>query len=151
MIRYKFLRLVLDDEGNEIIVSDFDLSKWEIGVMRHVDGPIILCKNGLHCSEYIHQARRYVAGDVLAEVEAGGYCSPSSMFEGDKEAWENMTILRAWRWSDEDEDAWNDVRYFFATNADAQAWFLHHLEGKPLMGVTYDQTSNDIPPNTHYE
>jgi hypothetical protein len=96
MKRFKFLRLV---RGK--IKSDSGDQTWKIGEWVHQDGVIKLCKNGLHCSKTPYQAFSYVQGEVLAVVDVKG----KSDKEDDKEAWSDMRIVKAYKWTKKDSVA----------------------------------------------
>jgi hypothetical protein len=113
--RYKFLRLV----DGQIHSSQGGLV-WQIGVEQRVSGPLALCVNGLHCSRLIIDALHYVQGEVLAEVEVVG----NHVDDGDKEAWQAMTIRRAWRWTGADSVA----LAVFAAEAVLSIWEARYPE-----------------------
>lgn len=93
---WKFLR---SHQGK--IVSDWGINSkngktfWEVGKWNGVENEyeIECCHNGFHASENIYNAWGYVRGEVVAMVEVkGGY-----HVEDDKEAWEYMRIVKAWK------------------------------------------------------
>lgn len=95
-IKYKFLNL---KRGK--IVSNHGSMEWAVNKWQHVDGRIIACKNGLHCSDTILEALGYVQGEVLALVETKG----KKHVEGDKSAWSDMKIVKAFEWTKKDSVA----------------------------------------------
>ena len=83
---WKFLNM-----KNGVIVSARDDSPWSIGKWREVAAPTKQCE-GLNCSLLVDDARSYVAGSVVAEVEYKGVVVTSS----DKLTCQYMRIRRAW-------------------------------------------------------
>ena len=99
MKRYKFLYL----RNNEII-SKPDVKtifKWKKGKWYKIDGELHICHNGFHCSVKPLDALNYVAGKVLAVVEVRG----ESEKQDDKQCWQEMRILKAYRWTKKDSIA----------------------------------------------
>ena len=90
-IRYKFLRNGMKSESGL-------LPPWEIGEWRKHVGRIDMCAAGFHCSRGIYQAFSYVQGEVLAQVEAKG----KHYTREDKEVWQSMRIVKAWKWQQKD-------------------------------------------------
>ena len=88
--RYKFLRTGFK--------SNFGKLKWKIGEWQEVKEDLEICEVGLHCSKGIYQAFSYVQGEILAEVEVGG----KSIKKADKECYERMRIVKAWKWQKKD-------------------------------------------------
>lgn len=91
--RYKFLREGMTSESGKM--------KWKIGKWKKHAGEISICNAGFHCSKRIGQAFSYVRGEILAEVEVRG----KSETEIDKEVWEEMKIVKAWRWDNKNSVA----------------------------------------------
>lgn len=91
--RYKFLR-----EGFK---SQHGTHTWEIGKWYKHKGDISLCNSGFHASEEIYQAFSYVQGEILALVEVSG----RSIEGNDKDVWENMRVVKAWKWQKVDSVA----------------------------------------------
>ena len=95
-LRYKFLREI---DGK--IRSDNGDITWKIGKLVTYKGELKLCHSGLHCSKEISQAFSFVQGEILAQVE----CSGKHLEEEDKDAWQKMKIVKAWKWQKEDSVA----------------------------------------------
>ena len=96
MKRYKFLREV---KGK--IKSDSGNLTWQIGKQKTHRGQLDLCRSGLHCSKEIQQAFSFVQGEILAIVE----CEGKHLEKSDKEVWQKMTILKAYKWQKADSVA----------------------------------------------
>ena len=96
MKRYKFLKLVRGKiksaSGNET---------WKVGEWKKLDGKPDLCNYGFHCSKTPYQAFSYVQGEVLAVVEVRG----KKDIQDDKEAWQEMRIVKAYKWTKKDSVA----------------------------------------------
>jgi len=88
--RYKFLRL-----KGKTIISDSGEQEWTIGEWYTAEGKLELCKNGFHCSKKMREAFSYVQGEVFATVEVKGK-HESDM---DKEVWQKMRIVEAYKWT----------------------------------------------------
>ena len=86
MKRYKFLRTGLKSESGDI--------RWKFGKWRKFVGKLKMCEGGFHCSVEPYDAFSYVQGEILAEVEVGG----EHLEKSDKQVWEKMRIIRAWKW-----------------------------------------------------
>ena len=86
---WKFLR-----EGME---SQYGTCVWKVGEWKKEDS-VELCSTGFHASEHIYQAFSYVQGEVLARVEVRG----ESKKEDDKQAWTEMRIKKAYKWTKEE-------------------------------------------------
>jgi hypothetical protein len=93
LTRWKFLR-----EG---MVSDYKTFKWKPGKWYSHKGTVKLCDGGFHSSKEIGQAFSYIQGEVLALVEVSG----SSDSEDDKDAWEHMRVIKAYKWQKKDSVA----------------------------------------------
>jgi hypothetical protein len=93
-IRYKFLRLV---DGN-VKSSNGDVT-WKLGEWKHEDR-VKACAYGFHCSKEIWEAFSFVPGET--EVECKGKCDDS---ESDKEVYQDMRIVKAWKWQKKDSVA----------------------------------------------
>ena len=96
MKRYKFLNLV---KGK--IKSNSGNCTWEIGEWSKPVVNISMCKRGYHCSKTILGAMSFVSGEVLAVVEAKGKCQKQK----DKEVYESMQIIKAYKWQKKDSVA----------------------------------------------
>jgi len=94
--RFKFLNL----ERKQIVSNSGNL-RWKIGKWNHVDGELVCCRNGLHCSKKIYEAFTYVQGEVLAVVEVKGKHAD----ESDKSAYSDMRIVKAYKWTKKDSVA----------------------------------------------
>jgi len=73
-------------------------TKWKIGEWSIPIKNLELCERGYHCSKEIYQAFFYVQGEILAQVECKGKHESSD----DKEVWETMRIVRAYKWTKKD-------------------------------------------------
>lgn len=73
--------------------------KWQLDKWEKAEGKIIACQNGFHGSRRIIDAMRFVNMEVLAVVEVDGASDTS---ESDKEAWQKMKIIKAWKWEKKD-------------------------------------------------
>jgi hypothetical protein len=71
---------------------------WKIGEWQKINGKLVICENGFHASPRIIDAMRYVSLGVLAQVEVRG----KHRTNGNKQAWEEMRIVKAWKWSKEE-------------------------------------------------
>jgi hypothetical protein len=94
--RYKFLR-----ERDGRIYSASGNVEWIVGEWKGLEGEPILCEQGYHCSEQAIHALRYVRGEILARVE----CAGEHQADTDKECWQRMRIVQAWRWTKKDSVA----------------------------------------------
>ena len=72
--------------------------QWKLGEWVHQEGEIKACRNGLHCSERVIDAMRYVPCEILAVVKVKG----KSNKETDKEAWSDMKLVTAYKWEKTD-------------------------------------------------
>lgn len=88
--RWKFLRTGYKSESGNL--------KWKLGKWNRVEGELDMCRNGFHCSKTPFQAFSYVQGEILAEVE----CRGEHLAWEDKECWQEMRIIRAYRWTKKD-------------------------------------------------
>ena len=95
-MKYKFLRLV----RNKIKSNSGNLT-WKIGEWQTHKGTLSMCNAGLHCSKTPYQAFSFVQGEVLAVVETKG----KHIIEDDKECWEQMRIVKAYKWTKKDSVA----------------------------------------------
>ncbi len=86
---WKFLR-----EGMK---SEYGDCKWKVGEWKKED-TAKTCSKGFHASETILDALKYVKGEVLARVEVRGECDK----EDDKQAWTEMRIKKAYKWTKEE-------------------------------------------------
>src|SRR3990167_8925725 len=89
--RYKFLQEGMKSQSGE-------LPPWKLGGWRKHDGEVDMCTAGFHCSKGIYQAFSYVQGGVLAQVEVKGKHDT----QDDKEVWQSMRIVKAWKWTRKD-------------------------------------------------
>ena len=87
MIRYKVFKKNFKSNNGNI--------KWKIGEWQKHDGELAICKSGLHCSKRIIDAMYYTKAEIIAKVEVKG----NHLEQSDKEVWNNMRILKAWKWS----------------------------------------------------
>ena len=76
-------------------------TKWKISEWSKPVKNLELCENGYHCSKEIYQAFSYVQGEILAQVECKGKHDSSD----DKEVWETMRIVKAYKWTKNDSVA----------------------------------------------
>jgi len=76
-------------------------TKWKIGEWNKVEGELEMCNNGFHASEKILDSMNYVSMEILAKVEVRGKHSEQS----DKQCWEEMRIVKAWKWEKKDSVA----------------------------------------------
>ena len=91
--RWKFLRKGFkSDRGN---------TKWKIGEWSKPIKNLEMCQSGYHCSKEIYQAFSYVQGEILALVE----CKGKHESQEDKETWETMEIIKAYKWQKKDSVA----------------------------------------------
>jgi len=89
-IRYKFLREGLKSQSGGL--------RWKLNEWQKTTGKIEMCNNGFHCSKQPYDAFSYVQGEILAEVEVRG-----KHLDGDnKECWEEMRIVKAYKWQKND-------------------------------------------------
>ncbi len=91
--RYKFLHLIDDS-----IKSESGDCTWRVGQWQQIDGAPELCESGFHCSRRALDAFGYVQGSIVARVEVEG----ESDTGGDKECWQHMRIVQAWKWQWQD-------------------------------------------------
>ena len=96
IIRWKFLRL----KDNKIKSDRGDII-WGIGKWHIHRGSLDMCQAGFHCSQGIYQAFSFVQGEILAKVE----CEGRSIIQDDKEVYEKMRIVRAYKWQKRDSIA----------------------------------------------
>jgi len=89
--RYKFLNKGMKSANG-------NLPKWELGEWRRHEGLLFTCRAGFHCSKGAYQAFSYVQGDTIAKVEVRG----KHLSDTDKECWQEMRIIKAWKWTDKD-------------------------------------------------
>jgi hypothetical protein len=94
--RYKFLY-----ERPEGIQSQHGSELWKIGQWQKTTETPKLCRSGYHCSKGISQAFKYIQGDILAKVEVRG----DSDISDDKECYQEMRIVKAYRWTKKDSVA----------------------------------------------
>ena len=91
--RWKFLREV---DGK--IKSNSGDCIWTIGKQKKYTGSLDMCNSGFHCCQNTWQAFSYVQGEIVAKVEVSG----KNIIEDDKEVWEKMKIVKAYRWTKKD-------------------------------------------------
>ena len=99
-MKYKFLRL----ENNKIVSEHHKENEpkfiWQIGKW-YKEEKLDMCNSGFHCSSKILDAMSYVKEEILAEVETQGKFESQS----DKEVWQEMKIVKAYRWTKKDSIA----------------------------------------------
>ena len=88
--RWKFLHRGFKSSQGEI--------KWKIGKWAKPIKDLEICEQGYHCSKGIYQAFSYVQGQILALVE----CKGKHQSQDDKEVWETMRVIKAYRWTKKD-------------------------------------------------
>jgi len=71
---------------------------WEIGRWYKHPGELSMCRNGFHASRRAIDAMQYVPMECLAKVEVKG----KSKKRDNKECWEQMRIIKAWKWTKRD-------------------------------------------------
>ena len=89
-LRYKFL--------NKGFKSSNGDEKWKMGKWKTFKGELSMCNAGFHCSKKPYEAFSYVPGPILAKVEVKG----RHLSDDDKECWEKMRIVKAWKWTKKD-------------------------------------------------
>ena len=89
-LRYKFL--------NKGFKSSNGDEKWKMGKWKTFKGELSMCNAGFHCSKKPYEAFSYVQGPILARVEVKG----RHLSDDDKECWEKMRIVKAWKWTKKD-------------------------------------------------
>ncbi|MHB8483517.1 MAG: DUF7666 domain-containing protein, partial [Nitrospiria bacterium] len=72
--------------------------QYKLGTWHKQEGKPDLCKNGLHASENVIDAMKFVNCEILAQVEVRG----DHLEEKDKQCWSEMKIAKAWKWEKED-------------------------------------------------
>ena len=92
-LRWKILHSAKSD-----IVSVLGTHTWQPGKWHTIKGKLEMCVNGFHCSTQITDAMYYVSGNVLAQVRVRGN---NIVRDNDKECWQSMKLVRAWRWTRE--------------------------------------------------
>ena len=88
--RWKFLREGMKSNSGDCV--------WEISKQKEFKGNLVICEQGFHCSNDVSQAFSYVQGEILAKVEVSG----KHEVESDKEVWEKMRIVKAYKWQKKD-------------------------------------------------
>jgi len=83
------------------LASEHGGETWEIGKWHKIDGELAMCGRGYHASLNIVDAMQYVAPDALALVEVRG----KHLKQDDKQCWEEMRVVKAWKWTKEDSVA----------------------------------------------
>ncbi len=92
--RWKFLR-----KG---MVSVYNNLKWIKNKWNKVEGKLVMCENGLHCSKEPCDAFSYIPfGEILAKVE----CRGKHLKSNDKECWEEQRVVKAYKWTKKDSVA----------------------------------------------
>lgn len=91
--RWKFIRKGFKSKNGT--------TKWKIGEWSKPIKNLDMCNNGYHCSKEIYQAFSYVQGEILCQVE----CKGKHESESDKEVWETMRIIKAYKWTKKDSVA----------------------------------------------
>ena len=89
-LRYKFLQKGLKSQSQGL--------RWELNKWQKAKGELEMCNNGFHCSKQPYDAFTYVKGEIIAEVEVRG----KHLADDNKECWEEMRIVRAWKWQKND-------------------------------------------------
>jgi hypothetical protein len=72
--------------------------QFKIGEWNKVKGKVAVCENGFHGSRRIIDAMQYVDMEVLALCEVQGETDS----DNNKECWQEMKILKAWKWEKKD-------------------------------------------------
>ena len=75
--------------------------KWVIGKWYTVTGDLDMCSVGFHASTRIIDAMQYVPLEVLAEVEVDG----EHLCQTNKQCWQKMRVVKAWKWEKKDSVA----------------------------------------------
>lgn len=83
------------------LYSHYKRKRWQIGKWYKVKGELSMCSNGFHASERIIDSMQYVPMEVLAKVEVRG----KYLKQSDKQCWEEMRIIKAWKWEKKDSVA----------------------------------------------
>ena len=92
-LRWKFMR-----EGYK---SEHGKCKWKKNVWSKPIKKLEMCEKGYHCSKGINQAFSFVQGEILAQVE----CKGKNIIQSNKEVWESMRIVKAYKWTQKDSVA----------------------------------------------
>lgn len=71
---------------------------WKIGEWKRYRGNLSICQKGFHASPTIAQAMSYVNPGYVCLVEAKG----AHQAEEDKQCWEKMRVIKAYKWTKED-------------------------------------------------
>ena len=88
--RWKFLREGMKSNSGDCI--------WKIGEQKVFKDELVMCERGFHCSRDVWQAFSYVQGEILARVEISG----RHEVQADKEVWEKMKVVKAYKWQKKD-------------------------------------------------
>jgi len=88
--RWKFIRTGMKSENGR---CKWTLDKWQKPIKK-----IEIYSKGYHCSKTILQALGYIKGEILLRVE----CQGESQVENDKEVYQEMKAVRAYKWTKED-------------------------------------------------
>ena len=131
--RYKFLRLV-----DGAIRSENGDCTWTVDEQKSIDGALEICECGFHCSQRAFDAFSYVKGELLAEVEVSG----TSEIQSDKEAWQHMTIVHAWKWQKRDSVA---LSIFAAELVLANFERLYPDDDRPRKAIEAARRYNESP------
>jgi hypothetical protein len=99
-VKYKFLRLVKGEIVSENHLEGEPEFIWKIGKW-YKEINLSICIRGFHCSKTILDAMSYVSGEVLAIVETKG----KHISQSDKECWQSMRIVKAYKWTKKDSVA----------------------------------------------
>lgn len=91
--RWKFLHQGFKSANGDV--------KWKIGKWAKPIKELELCQSGYHCSKGIYQAFSYVQGPILAQVE----CKGKHKISDDKEVWNTMRVINAYKWTKKDSVA----------------------------------------------
>ena len=83
------------------LYSHYKKKKWKLGKWYKTKGGLSMCSNGFHASERIIDSMQYVPMEILAKVEVRG----EYLEQPGKQCWEEMRIVRAWKWEKKDSVA----------------------------------------------
>jgi len=81
--------------------SGYGKKKWKMGKWYKIKGELEMCSNGFHASKKILDSMSYVSIENLAKVEVRG----KNLKQSDKQCWEEMRIIQAWKWKKKDSVA----------------------------------------------
>ena len=95
---------------------------WKIGEWKKEAAPLSMCNNGFHASENVIDAMSYVRAAIIARVEVRG----AHLEQSDKQCWEEMRIVKAWKWDKADSVA----LAIFAARLVLPIWEKRHPDDK---------------------